>query len=103
MCCRDSQDILFQASCWCFAFTKDSDNIIEILRCQYIRGLRVQHYCYPTHTRSPGPLPVPDPYSKLRPDPYPRIYPYPSLSSLTTHSLCSYQANRLETRHSVIV
>jgi len=34
--CQDSQDILFQASLWCFAFTKDSDNIIEILRCQYI-------------------------------------------------------------------
>src|SRR6218665_2535641 len=48
----------------------------------YIRGLRVQHCCYPTRTRSTGSLPVPDPYSKLLPDQYPRVYPYPSLSSL---------------------
>src|SRR6218665_476433 len=54
------------------------------------RGLRVQHFCYPTRTRSTGSLPVHvlDPYSKLlpdptRPDPYPRGYPYPSLSSLS--------------------
>jgi len=35
------------------------------------RGLRVQHFCYPTRTRStsPLPVPVPDPYSKLLPDP----------------------------------
>src|SRR6218665_558452 len=36
-----------------------------------IRGLWVQHICYPTRTRSTGPLPVPvpDPYSKLLPAP----------------------------------
>src|SRR6218665_2349901 len=36
-----------------------------------IRGLRVQHLCYPARTRSTGPLPVPvpDPYSKSLPDP----------------------------------
>src|SRR6218665_2187306 len=36
-----------------------------------IRGLRVQHFCYPTRTRSTGslPIPVPDPYSKLLPNP----------------------------------
>jgi len=30
------QDILLQTSLWCFAFTKVSDNIIEIVRFQYI-------------------------------------------------------------------
>ena len=36
-----------------------------------IRGLRVEHFCYPTRTRNtePLPVPVPDPYSKLLPDP----------------------------------
>src|SRR6218665_3425325 len=34
--CQESQDILLQTSLWCFAFTKFSDNIIEILRFQYI-------------------------------------------------------------------
>src|SRR6218665_2343467 len=35
------------------------------------RVLRLQHFCYPTRTRStrPFPVPVPDPYSKLLPDP----------------------------------
>ena len=35
------------------------------------RGLRVEHFCYPTRTRNTGPLPVPvpDPYSKLLPNP----------------------------------
>ena len=44
---------------------------INIGRYVCIRGLRVQHFCYPTRTRSTGPLPVPvpDPYSKLLPDP----------------------------------
>src|SRR6218665_3785158 len=75
---------------------------------EQFRGLRVQHICYPTRTRSTGPLPVPvpDPYSKLLPDPYPRVYPYPSLSSLHMHSIRSYQANTLcmlSTWHVVIV
>jgi len=36
MYCQESQVILLQTSLWCFAFTKVSDNIIEILRFQYI-------------------------------------------------------------------
>src|SRR6218665_1098457 len=38
-------------------------------RCDMVscRGLRVQHFCYPTRTRSTEslPVPVPDPYSSL--------------------------------------
>src|SRR5688572_124386 len=35
------------------------------------RGLRVEHFYYPTRTRNTEllPVPVPDPYSKLLPDP----------------------------------
>ena len=38
---------------------------------QEARGLRVQHFCYPSRTRSTGQLsvPIPDMYSKLLPDP----------------------------------
>src|SRR6218665_3516372 len=38
-----------------------------------IRGLRVQHFCYPTRSRTSGLLPVPihDPYSNCCPYPYP--------------------------------
>src|SRR6218665_4077058 len=56
---------------------------------------------FATRTRSTGLFTVPDPYSKFLPDPYPRVYPYPSQLSLPMHSLCSYQANRLATRHVV--
>src|SRR6218665_110478 len=68
------------------------------------RGLRVEHFCYPTRTRSTGPLPVPvpDPYSKFRPDPTrTRGYTRTRQVGLPMHSLCSYKANRLATRHVV--
>src|SRR6218665_843370 len=69
-----------------------------------IIGLRVQHFCYPTRTRSTGPLPVPvpDTYSKFLPDPTrTRGYTRTRQLGLPMHSLCSYKANRLATRHVV--
>jgi len=73
---------------------------------QEARGLRVQHFCYPSRTRSTGPLPVPVPdlYSKLLPDPTrTRGYTlYPSLSSLPMRSLCSCQAFNSACSYSLI-
>src|SRR6218665_1803605 len=82
---------------------------ISTRACVCVRGLRVQHICYPTRTRGTGPLPVPvpDPYSKLLPDPtrtrgYTRTR-HCQASQVPMNRLCSYQADRLANRHVVIV
>jgi len=80
-------------------------NLLRVLT----RGLRVKHICYPTRTRSTGPLPYPYPtrtqnYYPARP--VPAGIPVPVTvqpSQVPMHRLCSYQADRLANRHVVIV
>ena len=64
----------------------------------YPRGLRVQHFCYPTRTRSTGPLPVPDPYSKLLPDPT-RTRGYTRTRHCQAFPCIVYVPTRLIVRH----
>src|SRR6218665_3691365 len=61
----------FICKCLPVSYYKTQIHIYVHRLCIHTRGLRAQHLCYPTRTRSTGPLavPIPDPYSKLLPDP----------------------------------
>src|SRR6218665_2409390 len=72
------REILVTSLFNCTAATQGAHNVIHLILPKSpvnllipTRGLRVEHVCYPTRTRSIGqlPVPVPDPYSKLLPNP----------------------------------